>query len=174
MLIPFHGSVLCGASICGYVSGVIIDSAQQAVTALLVQQLGLLAPERIIPLTLITDTDSHPMPLALEPHSFDEQSAFYEPVSAYQLTPTVPPALEPHLLRNGACVVATDGPVGRIGALLLKPESADIMAIILRRGHLWGTRLISIPRVHIQAIHEFEILLTLDRAAVATLPTMHA
>lgn len=70
-------------------------------------------------------------------------------------------------LRRGDEVKATDGRVGRVDELLVDPKSYSISHLVLREGHLWGTRDVVIPVAQIATIEEGVVCLKLSRAEVA-------
>lgn len=168
MLFPLHAPVQCLTTVCGVVSGVMLDPPERRVAYVLVQQFGLLAPERMAPVTAISAVDEHQISLNVDEDDFAEYSAMSEPVELYRLADEAPTPFEEHLLRHNAKVIAADGPVGRAGALLLAPDWT-IEQIVLRHGHLWGARTIAIPIAHVASISEFTVTLTLDRRAVEAL-----
>lgn len=171
MLLSLYTPVLCAETLCGVVSGVLLDPTRRHVAFILVQQLGLLAPERMLPLTDVSAADAHALQLHPNEEALTEYGAFSEPVSAYHLEPEPPSWTEEHMLRHGARVIAVDGPIGRVGALLLRPEDWAITQIVLRQGHLWGAREVTVPIAQVNQISEFAVTLALSHAEVARLPT---
>jgi len=73
-------------------------------------------------------------------------------------------------IRRGARVEATDGSVGQVDEFLIDPESDHVTHLILREGHLWGRREISIPISAIHAIEEDVVVLRLSKDEVEALP----
>lgn len=169
MLLALHVPVLCADTICGVVSGILLDAARRHVAYVLVQQLGLLGPERLVPPSAISAADARALRLRIDEEALIEYDVFDEPVSAYRLEPEPPTWTEAHMLRHAARVLATDGPIGRVGALALNPDDWTIEQIILRRGHLWGARDIAIPMSQVAEISEFTVSLSLSRNEVEAL-----
>ncbi|MDW8402978.1 hypothetical protein [Chloroflexus sp.] len=145
-----------------------LEPLQWRVAYLLVQQFGLLAPERMAPVAAISLVEEHQIRLNIDEEEFAEYSVFSEPVELYHLTDESPASLEKHILRHNARVIATDSPIGRAGALRLAPDWT-IEQVILRHGHLWGSYTIAIPIAYVASISEFAVMLTLDRHAVEVL-----
>ncbi len=47
--------------------------------------------------------------------------------------------------RKGASVQATDGRVGRVDEFLINPKNDHITHLVMREGHLWGQKDVTIP-----------------------------
>lgn len=162
MLLSLHAPVHCRETRCGVVSGVLLDLSRRRVAYILVQQPGLLAPERLLPPSVVSAVDAHALRLCIDDGDLIEYDALSEPVSAYHLEPEPPTWTETHILRHGARVVATDGPIGRVGALALAPDWT-IESLVLRQGHLWGARTIAIPMTQVADMNESTITLMITR-----------
>ncbi len=75
-------------------------------------------------------------------------------------------------IRRGANVEATDGRVGRVDEFLINPEDNTITHLVLREGHLWGQKNITIPLSQIDHIEENTVWLKLDKQSIETLPAI--
>jgi len=75
-------------------------------------------------------------------------------------------------IRRGANVEATDGPVGRVDEFLVNPINDTITHLVLREGHLWGQKNITIPLSEIDRIEENTVWLKLDKASIEALPAI--
>jgi hypothetical protein len=75
-------------------------------------------------------------------------------------------------VRRGARVEVTDGRVGHVDEFLLDPANDHITHPILREGHLWGQKNVSIPVSEIERIKEDRVHLKLDRGEIAALPAI--
>jgi hypothetical protein len=78
------------------------------------------------------------------------------------------------VVRRGACVRATDGPVGQVDEFLMGPTKRRITHLTLREGHLWNRRDVMGPVSEIERAGEDLIYLRLDRNAAESLPTILA
>jgi sporulation protein YlmC with PRC-barrel domain len=67
-------------------------------------------------------------------------------------------------------VYATDGYIGRVEEFVMDPDSDNITHLVVREGHLWGRRDLSIGVSQIAAIEDSTVRLKLDKEAVAKLP----
>ncbi len=74
-------------------------------------------------------------------------------------------------VRRGATVMATDGQVGEVGEFLVDRATSHISHLVLRTGHLWGKRDITIPVGQIDRVEAQVVYLKLDRQAVGSLPS---
>ena len=75
-------------------------------------------------------------------------------------------------LRRGDHVEATDGRVGRIDGFVVDPQSEGITHLLLREGHLWGAKDVTIPIVGIKDIQDGVVHLNLTKQEIAALPAV--
>lgn len=75
-------------------------------------------------------------------------------------------------IHKGADVEATDGRVGRVDEFVVNPENSHITHLVLRQGHLWGKRDVTVPLNQIDRIDKDVVYLKLDKAAVGQLPAV--
>jgi sporulation protein YlmC with PRC-barrel domain len=73
-------------------------------------------------------------------------------------------------IHSGAYVEATDGGVGHVEAFLIDPGTGRITHLLLRQGHLWGKRDISIPLDQIDRVEDDVVYLKLSKDAIGALP----
>ncbi len=76
------------------------------------------------------------------------------------------------VIRRGTRVEATDGPVGRVDEFLVHPETGYITHLVMREGHLWGQKDVSIPLSAIRETRDKTVFLNLDKQQVEALPTI--
>jgi sporulation protein YlmC with PRC-barrel domain len=77
-------------------------------------------------------------------------------------------------VHRGAAVEATDGHVGRVDEFLVDPENERITFLVMRQGHLWGQKEVSIPVSAIARVEEDTVYLKLDKATIEALPAVPA
>ncbi len=77
-------------------------------------------------------------------------------------------------IHSGARVEATDGDIGRVDELLIDPQTNRISHLVLRKGHFWGKRDVTIPVDQIDRVKEDVVYLKLDKAAAGQLPSVPA
>jgi sporulation protein YlmC with PRC-barrel domain len=75
-------------------------------------------------------------------------------------------------VHRGAQVHATDGHVGRVDEFLVDPTKGNATHIVLREGHLWGQKDVTIPISQIGRIEEEDIYLKIDKASIEKLPAI--
>ena len=76
------------------------------------------------------------------------------------------------VIRRGTSVEATDGAVGKVDEFLVDPEDDSISHLVLREGHLWGKKDVTIPVSEIDKITDEAVYLKLDKETIETLPTV--
>jgi hypothetical protein len=75
-------------------------------------------------------------------------------------------------IRRGARVEATDGHVGRVDEFLIDPSNDHITHLVMREGHLWGQKDVTISVGQIDHYQDNEVFLKLDKQAIGKLPTI--
>lgn len=92
----------------------------------------------------------------------------YEPM--YEEIERIPPC--EFGVHQGATIHATDGKVGQINEFLISPVDNHISHLILKEGHLWGKKLVTIPVSEIDRIETDRVYLKLNKQAIEKLPTI--
>ena len=113
--------------------------------------------------TQVPDYDGHAYTWAPSLWQMGEVPIVHEAVPAGELA-----------IHHGARVLATDGPVGWVDEFIIDAETERLSFLVLKEGHLWGKRDVSIPADQIDHIEGDEVTLKLSKAAIEGLPTMHA
>jgi hypothetical protein len=75
-------------------------------------------------------------------------------------------------IHRGAHVQATDGRVGRVDEFLIDPTNDHITHLVLREGHLWGQKDVTIPLSEIDRFEEDTVYLKLDKSQIEALPSI--
>ena len=75
-------------------------------------------------------------------------------------------------VRRGAQVKATDGHVGRVDEFVIDPTDGHITHLVLREGHLWDKKELTLPLSAIEHMDEYEVHLNLDKKTVKSLPAV--
>lgn len=75
-------------------------------------------------------------------------------------------------IHRGAGVEASDGWVGRVDEFLVDPDSGEISHLVLREGHLWGKRDLTLPLSAIDRVSDDTVYLKLDKQTIESLPTI--
>jgi hypothetical protein len=75
-------------------------------------------------------------------------------------------------MRRSDRVEAIDGRVGRIDGFVVDTQSDGITHLLLREGHLWGAKEVTIPISGIKDIQDGVVHLNLRKQEIAALPTV--
>ena len=175
--------------ICGHAESLIVDPVHEKVTHLVVEEHEPPRIKRLVPIELVHSTRHGEIEIKCGTDQFKELDTFAEGefirphahTSSYGFWPYVEPETPLDLpehqklageisLRRGAAVYATDGFVGRLDELMIERESGKITHIVLREGHLWGHRDISIPVSEIHSIERYAVQLLISKKDVGELP----
>ncbi|MCA9933699.1 MAG: PRC-barrel domain-containing protein [Ardenticatenaceae bacterium] len=74
-------------------------------------------------------------------------------------------------IRRGAHVHAANGRIGQVDELVVDKDTFHVTHLVLREGHLWGTKDVMIPVDEIETVTEDNIYLKLDKKSIGALPT---
>jgi sporulation protein YlmC with PRC-barrel domain len=77
-------------------------------------------------------------------------------------------------IKRGTPVEATDGHVGQVDEFLVDPCCEHVTHLVLREGHLWGQKDISIPVDQIDRMEEGTVYLKLNKREIEALPAIPA
>jgi len=197
MDIPIHAKVICEDEVVGNSILVIINPITRDVTHLVVRKKEFpVGEDYLIPVEWVKTSSTEEIQLTCSREKFDQAKPFvttefinedlplldYMP-GAYLTWPYVstqiPVVLHkqiPHgelAVGRGAQVFARDGHIGRVDEFLVTVPESHITHLILREGHLWGQKDISIPVSEIDHIDESgDVHLRLSRAEIEKLPAI--
>jgi sporulation protein YlmC with PRC-barrel domain len=191
MDIPINADVQCANGPCGRSTYVILKPTTRQVTHLVVQEQHFPYTERLVPTDWVVETTPSIIRLRCTAKELAEMEPFIEteyiPVDIppygvsealwpYRMAPLEHEQIPPGelALQRGAQVEATDGRVGRVDELLVEPTTGRITHLVLREGHLWGQKDVTIPAAQIDRIEEDTVYLKLDKQDVGALPTTPA
>jgi sporulation protein YlmC with PRC-barrel domain len=195
MDIPIGVEVFCTDGLCGRTTRVVLRPKTEEITHLVVKENGSPHREVLIPVTAVTATTPDSINLRYTRHKIADLQPFTEtdyvqvevPSPAdgiYYMMPYAYPEVETLAVkhkaipadelavRRGAWVEATDGPVGRVDEFLVDPESDHITHLVLREGHIWGQKEVTIPISEIERIEENAVYLKIDKRKIEALPAI--
>lgn len=200
IVIPLHASVECTDGACGESVTVIVNPITEKVTHFVVKDKTLPPPaERLVPIEEVVETTSEMVRLrlrrdemaALKPFvetqyvEGDELVPVYGTYDSFSMSPYVTPVGTHQLpieveqvppgelaVYRGSRVEGTDGYVGKVGELLVDPESGHITHLVMREGHLWGKKEVTIPISTIDHVMADTVYLKLDRQSIEMLPAV--
>lgn len=195
MDIPIGAEVRCVDGPGGRSTCVILNPATRRVTHLVVKEKWFPHVERLVPVELVTESAPDQIHLRCTTRELTELDSFVETefiqsedpfhvydMEEYRLWPYVLPEDEvvpiefervppgELAIHRGAHVRARDGHVGRVDEFLVNVSDGHITHLVLREGHLWGQKDVTIPVSEIERIEEDTVHLKLDRASVEALP----
>jgi len=199
--IPLHAKVECTDGPCGESTDVIVNPVNRKVTHFVVRDTKLPdLGDRLVPIDRVEKTShgsirlnctkdelagmdpftatryvERQMPLYPSSYYGGEPGAYMEPyVISSELVPVdierVPPG--ELAIHRGAGVEASDGWVGRVDEFLVDPGSGDITHLVLREGHLWGRRDLTLPISAVDHVSDDTVYLRIDKQTIESLPTI--
>jgi len=196
--IPVNAHVYCHDELCGRLTRVILNPVSKRVTHIVVQDQVIPHIEYLVPMDLVVETTPERLYLRCDQAELARQEPFVdvefvepeagELAEEYALPGEHDVRLWPYVLaqdtipieherippgelavRRGATVQATDGRVGRVDEFLIDPASEHVTHLVLRQGHLWGDRDVTIPVSDIDRVEADEVTLKLSKHQVAAL-----
>jgi uncharacterized membrane protein len=75
-------------------------------------------------------------------------------------------------VKRGADVEATDGHVGNVDEFLIEPINGNITHLVLREGHMWGKRELTLPVTAIDRAEGGTVYLKLNQKTIKALPAI--
>jgi sporulation protein YlmC with PRC-barrel domain len=197
MDLPVNAPVVCTDGPAGRATCVILNPVTRRITHVVVREPGFPHMERLVPIDLLLDATAHEIQLRSSRESLAELDRFIEyefiqplvphktyDLDGYRLWPYVLPEEESVAVAferippgelavyRGAHVRARDGHVGRVGEFLVSASDGHISHLVLREGHLWGQKEVTIPVSEIEQIEDDTVTLKLDKESVEGLPSV--
>jgi hypothetical protein len=197
MQIVVNAEIDCSDGPCGRVTCLILRPTTPQVTHLVVAERDYPYLKRLAPVQLLRDStpghiclDCTKNQLAtLRPFQEIEYTPDDAPYFAYEAnrvwpydtTETMPVPLQLEtipanvvLIHQHALVKATNGWVGQVSAFLVQPPNGSITHLVLRQGHLWRKKEMTIPVSEIARFENEVVYLKLDKRSLETLPAVSA
>jgi sporulation protein YlmC with PRC-barrel domain len=198
MEIPLSADVRCGGSSCGSSVAIVLNPVTEQVTHLVVKEGDHPHTQRLVPVDLVVQTTPKEIELRCSPAELSEMDPFVETEFLRTDLPYygtdavvyhwafVRPKAEGRMvlvqherippgeltIRRGAPVRGTDALLGKVDEFLVDPTDSHITHLVLREGHIWGQKDVSIPVSEIDRIHEDVVYLRLSKQEVQALPTV--
>jgi sporulation protein YlmC with PRC-barrel domain len=196
MEIPINVEVRCTDGLCGKSNCIILNPITDQVTHVAVEGNSFPYVKRLVPVDKIKETTSDMIQLNCDIYEYVTmpefiQSEFIIP-SPYGGNEEIPTTMllpysyvlgtitieHEHISANelaihrGTPVIAKDGRVGQVDEFLVEPKNGQITHLVLREGHLWGKKDVSIPVSQIDRIEKDDVYLKIDKQAVEDLPAL--
>jgi sporulation protein YlmC with PRC-barrel domain len=198
MDISLNVTVQCTDGVCGQSTCVIVNPIKKQVTHVVVREAWFPHTEYLVPLDLVSSSTPEMIHLRFTKDELKAQNPYIEVEyirgdlhdfnyedDNYMMWPYITPEEEGNMpmeiekvppgelaVRRGSHVAAKDGRVGQVDEFLVDPVSEHITHLILREGHLWGQKDVTIPVSEIARIEEDTVYLKLTTSQVEILPAI--
>ncbi len=169
---------------------VILDPIEEKVTHLVVEENEFPQTQRLVPIDLVQVTSPQQINLMCTADQLKQMETFLEEefipsdpkvgsvfIWPYSVPETDFITLEYEkmpvgeiAIRRGTRVHASDGLIGHVDELMIDRKDRKITHLVLREGHLWGQKDISIPVSQIDRIDQDIVYLKLSKKEVEALP----
>jgi sporulation protein YlmC with PRC-barrel domain len=202
MDLPIEVDVYCSSERCGRATYIVLDPVKDEVTHLVVKENVFPHIERLVPLEAIAETTPEKIQLKCTSNELHGMDAFLETdflrsdeidmMSTNEVPYSRPYFVWPNAsldqnyfsinheniplqdvaIHRGEVVYAVDGKAGKVDEVVVDPGSGHITHFVLRSGHLWDQKDVTIPIGNIDRIGESGIYLKLDLESVSMFPTV--
>lgn len=198
MDIPINVDVFCQGNACGHTLAVVLNPVADIVTHLVVKEKEAPHTQRMVPLDLVQESSPQGVSLKCDLATFQALKPFDDvqfiqaivphyvaAYGTYYMGPFVireredVPVHHQHIpehelpVSRGARVYSSDEyHIGQVDEFLVDRSNGHITHLILREGHLWGQKDVSIPVSEIDLIEDYHVYLKLDKKQVGELPTI--
>ena len=198
MDIPMNVDVLCETKECGKSTTFVVNPVTERITHIVVTENYYPYAKRLVPVELIINSTPKSIQLRCTEDELSEMPPFEEiefispRTSEEELYEDAHYVIWPYsLLEDGrlevshenipanevaihrrASVHAKDGVVGNVDEFLVAPSDNKITHVVLREGHLWGKKDITIPVSEVDKITDDAIYLKMDKEAIKSLPAI--
>lgn len=198
MDIPINAKVVCVDGSGGRSKSIILRPNTGKVTHVVVTADSFSETEYLVPVDRISESEPDEIRLSCSREELGKMPIFnkvefipsdlagfnggpYMMWPYYPLTTPYPPAVEIEqipidelVIRRGAKVEATDGHIGRVDEFLINPANDRISHLVMREGHLWGQKDVTIPVDRIDHYEENTVYLKLSKQDIEKLPSVPA
>ena len=100
------------------------------------------------------------------PYVYPESNVYPIPVEEERIPPGE------IAVHRGADVEATDGHVGKVAEFVIDRTNGHITHLVLREGHLWSKKELTLPLSAVERMDEDAVYLNLDKKTVKSLPAI--
>jgi sporulation protein YlmC with PRC-barrel domain len=195
MDIPLNAEVSCLDGFCGKSTYLVLMPTNEEITHVVIQDESFPGTEYLVPIGQIAESTPESIRLNCSHDELSKMPVFNQVEfiasglqgingSFSMLWPYATPGTDyieidnKHIpanelaIRRGARVEAADGHIGRVDEFLIDPMNNTITHLVLREGHLWGQKNITIPMSQIDRIEENTVWLKLDKKSIEALPAI--
>ena len=196
MEFPLNARVFCGNEFCGYSRYVVMEPGTHMITHFVVNTDSSVDPlEVVVPIDWIQTAEGHLIHLChtrqelLELPLLQNQNYLmvWDPELGYYPHHTLlwPVSLLNYprghynipkgevLLEQGSEIRAANGKrIGWVDEFLIDPHSGTITHLVMREGHFWHPKIVSVPVRFVRSVDEDTIYLSLDEHTAEELPEL--
>jgi uncharacterized protein YrrD len=182
-----NARIYCKDGFYGHVTYIILNPITNEITHLVVQEDVITYPERLVPSDLVVSSSPTQIVLRLTKSelrklpSFTKTEFLQSDLPSHMLTSHLMwPYIMSHAemktvetksiprdelaVRRGARVEAVDGPIGHLDKFVVDPDCECVTDLVVREGHLWGQKEMTIPVTEIDRIQEDTVYLKLNKS----------
>ncbi len=195
MDIPLGVEVLCGERSCGRSVALVMNPVTDQMTHVVVKEAQAPHTERMVPASAIELSEGKGLVLKATREELAAMDPFvetyfiqtvvdkYDPGDMYawpyvihakehrymaEKEERIPPG--EIAVHRGATVLASDGPVGKLDEFVVGQADSHVTHLVMREGHLWGSRDVVIPISKVASMSEETVHLRIPREEVGELP----
>lgn len=192
MDIPLNAKVQCIDGDAGHSVCVIIDPIKDQVTHLVVKGKDIFSTaDHLVPIQFILETSQDMIQLRCRLEDLEKMDSFTDTefipypggggyAWPYYASDGPEIILVEHeriplhelAIHRGDSVHALDGPIGRVDEFIVDPTTESITHLIMREGHLWGQKDVTIPVSNIDRIENYNVFLKITKKQIESLPTV--
>ncbi len=192
MDLRLNAHVECSDGRIGHLENIILNPNTKRVTYLVVRENDIPNTQRLVPESRVKEATPDTIFLSMNKEKFDRMKNFiqedyipsnimlYMAENAGWNLGTPSGAFVEHeaipagglVVHKGAGVFATDGHVGQVDEFLVEQKTGRITHLILREGHLWGKKDVSVPINQVDRYKDGKAYLKIDKSAVKDLPVI--
>ena len=195
MDISIDAKVNCSDGPCGQSILVILKPTTQEITHLVISNQSIPETEYLVPIDHIAESTPDKIRLNCSIEELSQLPVFARsefipsdligfPGSSYMMWPYYVPLAsyitpeQEHIpageltIRRGVRVEAVDGHAGHVDEFLINPVNDHITHLMMREGHLWGQKDVTIPMSQIDHFADNTVYLKLNKQEIEELPTI--
>lgn len=194
MEIPLNAHVYCWDKMCGHSRYVVINPFTSQLTHFVVKTHDLVDPlELVVPIEWVDEANHRRIQLCQSQEELlklpqlkhletlgiwdPEQGYFPHHAVLWPINLTSYPreclniSKEEELLEQGSEIRAADGKrIGWVDEFVIDPQTCKVTHLVMREGHFWHPKIVSVPVRFIRKIDHDAIYLSLDELAAEQLP----
>jgi hypothetical protein len=189
MDIPINAKVNCLDGPCGHSVLVILKPTTQEITHVAISNDSSSETEYLVAIDRVVESTPDQIQLNCRREELSKMPVFAKEefipnAGLYMMWPYYPLAAayvsveKEHIpagelaIRGGTRVDASDGHVGRIDEFLINPVNDQITHLVMREGHFWRQKDVTIPVSQIDRYQDNTVYLKLNKREIEKLPTI--